>query len=87
MSVGSGGFKSTDRNAITGRSYEPNVSRTDTNSADTYRYKKTTHSAILTKTNIPAKDGIVTIAQGPPVGTYNVRRICCTLNISIFALL
>ena len=72
MSVNSANFKSADRNTHTGRSFDASASHTEA-SSDTYRYKKTTQSAILSKTNIPAQDGIVIIAQGPPVGTYNVR--------------
>lgn len=44
----------------------------DPNSA-AYRYYKASHAAVLTKTNVPLQDQLVTRPNSPPVGTYYVR--------------
>ena len=47
----------------------------DPNSA-AYRYYKASHAAVLTKTNVPLQDQLVTRPNSPPVGTYYVRMLC-----------
>ena len=46
----------------------------DPNSA-AYRYYKASHAAVLTKTNVPLQDQLVTRPNSPPVGTYYVRML------------
>ena len=51
----------------------------DPNSA-AYRYYKASHAAVLTKTNVPLQDQLVTRPNSPPVGTYYVRMLCLPID-------